>query len=68
MSQENVEAVRAAYERYTRGDFSTWADLRDDFEFVTSSEMPHAGAYRGAEARRWMAAWVESFEQLDRGH
>ena len=64
MSQENVEAVRAAYERYGRGDFSTWADLPDDFEFVTSPEMPDAGTYRGEAARRWMRAWVESFEGL----
>jgi ketosteroid isomerase-like protein len=43
MSQENVEVVRAAFEQFARGDFSAWADLPDDFEFVTSTELPDAG-------------------------
>jgi ketosteroid isomerase-like protein len=64
MSQENVETVRAAFERYARGDFSSWADFPDDFEFVTSPELPDADTYRGESARRWLTAWVESFEQL----
>src|SRR6266581_2080895 len=64
MSHENVEAVRAAYEQFARGDFSAWADLRDDFEFVASPELPDAGTYRGAAARRWLTAWMESFEGL----
>jgi ketosteroid isomerase-like protein len=67
MSQENVEIVRAAYEPTARGDF-TWADLQsaivDDFEFVTSPELPDAGTYRGKEAIAWMRAWVESFDDL----
>jgi ketosteroid isomerase-like protein len=62
MSQENVEIVRHAYEQFARGDFSVWADLPDEFEFVTSSEVPDAGTYRGEAAIRWMTAWVESFE------
>jgi ketosteroid isomerase-like protein len=64
MSQENVEVVRAAYEQFARGDFSVWADLPDDFEFVASPELPDAGTYRGEAARRWLNAWVESFEGL----
>jgi ketosteroid isomerase-like protein len=64
MSQENVEAVRSAFEQYARGDFSAFADLPDDFEFVASSEMPDAGTYRGEAARRWLKSWVASFEQL----
>ena len=35
MSQENVEMVRAMYEQFARGDFSSWADLPDD-----SSSLP----------------------------
>src|SRR6476646_4455271 len=62
MSQENVEVVRAQWEQFARGDFSAWADLPDDFEFVTSPEVPDAGTYRGAAAIEWMTAWVESFE------
>jgi ketosteroid isomerase-like protein len=64
MSQENVEIVRETYEPMARGDFSVFADVVEDFEFVTSPEMPDAGTYRGEEAITWMRAWVESFEDL----
>jgi ketosteroid isomerase-like protein len=64
MSQENVEIVRAMFEQFSRGDFSSWADLPDDFEFVTSPELPDAGTYRGEAASRWMTAWMKSFEGL----
>jgi ketosteroid isomerase-like protein len=64
VSQENVELVRAGYEGFSLGDFSQWAELPDDFEFVASPELPDAGTYRGEAARRWMKAWLESFEQL----
>ena len=63
MSQENVEAVRAAFEQYSRGDFSLFfAAMTDDFEFVTAAEMPDAGSYRGQEAREWLTAYMESFD------
>ena len=63
MSQENVEATRAAYEQYSQGDFSLFfAALSDDFEFVTAAEMPDAGRYRGDEARAWLNAYIESFD------
>jgi ketosteroid isomerase-like protein len=62
MSQENVEIVRATWEQFARGDFSAFADLPDDFEFVTSPEVPDAGTYHGAAAIEWMTAWVESFD------
>ncbi|MEK6250934.1 MAG: hypothetical protein AABM43_03140 [Actinomycetota bacterium] len=64
MSEENVEAVRATYESFARGDFSAWADLPNEFELVTSPELPDADTCRGEAARRWMKAWVESFKQL----
>jgi ketosteroid isomerase-like protein len=64
MSKENVEIVRAFYEQFARGDFSALAELGDDFEFVTSPELPDAGAYRGEAALGWMRTWVESFDQL----
>ncbi len=66
MSKENVATVRAFYERAARGDFGGWdeLDLADDFEFVTSPELPDAGSYRGEAARRWSDAWVDSFEGL----
>lgn len=50
MSEKNVEIVRAAYERAARGEFD-FGDWAEDFEFVTSPELPDAGVYRGEEAR-----------------
>ncbi len=64
MSQENVEAVREAFERMARGDFSGTAELPDDIAVVTAHEMPDAGTYRGEAARRWLLAWVDSFDSL----
>jgi ketosteroid isomerase-like protein len=63
MSQENVEAIRAAFEQYSRGDFSLmFAGMTDDFEFVTAKEMPDAGRYSGQEARAWLTAYMGSFD------
>jgi ketosteroid isomerase-like protein len=64
MSQQNVEIIRAFYEQFARGDFSAFAAFPDEFEFVTSPELPDAGTYRGEAAKRWMKTWVESFDQL----
>ena len=64
MSEENVEALRAAFERYAHGDFSPIGLLGDDFELVISPEAPDAGTYRGEEARSWLRAWVTSFEEM----
>jgi ketosteroid isomerase-like protein len=60
----NVEAARATFEQFARGDFSPFAEFAEDFEFVTDPAMPDAGTYRGEAARRWTTAWVESFDQL----
>ena len=62
MSEENVEIVRGMHEQFARGDFSSFANVTDDFVFVASPELPDAGTYRGEAAKRWMTAWVESFE------
>jgi ketosteroid isomerase-like protein len=63
MSQENVQVVRTVFHQFARGDFGHWlAGTTDDFEFVTSPEIPDAGTYYGEEARRWITAWVRSFE------
>jgi ketosteroid isomerase-like protein len=64
MSEENVAALRAAFERYAQGDFSPIGALGDDFELVISPEAPDLGTYRGEEARRWLRAWVASFEEM----
>jgi ketosteroid isomerase-like protein len=63
MSQENVEATRARFEQFSRGDFSTaFEGMDDDFVFETAAEMPDAGTYRGKEARDWILAYVASFD------
>jgi ketosteroid isomerase-like protein len=63
MSQEDVEVVRAMFDRLARGDFSRWFDeVTDDFVYVTSPDIPDAGTFRGVVARNWIMAWVESFE------
>ena len=64
MSKQNVAALRAAFEMYAQGDFSPIGLLSDDFELVVSPEAPDAGTYRGEDARRWLRAWVASFEGM----
>jgi ketosteroid isomerase-like protein len=63
MSRENVEATRAAFEQFSRGDFTAvFGPLADDFEFVTAAELPDAGTYRGQAAQDWMRTYIESFD------
>ena len=64
MAKENVAALRAAFKQYAQGDFSPIEALGDDFELIVSPEAPDAGTYRGEEARRWLRAWVASFEEM----
>ena len=64
MPQEAIDVSRALFEQFSRGDFSAFADLPDEFELVLAPEMPDAGTYRGAAAREWATAWVNSFERL----
>ena len=64
MSQEAIDVSRAAFEQFSRGDFSAYANLLDEFELVLAPEMPDAGTYRGAAAREWATAWVDSFERM----
>jgi ketosteroid isomerase-like protein len=64
MSEENVEALREAFERFGRGDFSGNAELPDEVEVVTGRDMPDAGTYRGEAAQKWLEAWVDSFDSL----
>ena len=58
MSQENVEVIREAFDRFGRGDFSGLAELPDEVEVVLARDMPDAGTYSGAAARKWLEAWV----------
>jgi ketosteroid isomerase-like protein len=64
MSQPNVEAVRAVFERTARGDLTAFLEFADDLEFVTSPHAPDGGTYRGGEARKWLREWFGSFEAM----
>ena len=51
MSQENVEIVRAIYERWSKGDFRASFDLLDpQVVLVLGPEFADGGIYSGAEA------------------
>jgi len=53
MPQETVEAVRAVYEHWSRGDFQADLELLDpEIVFVMHSPLPDAGTYVGIEALR----------------
>ena len=65
MSQENVEAVRAAFEQFAQGDMSgLLTAFTDDFELATATEMPDGGTYSGEAAREWLTTYVESFDRF----
>ena len=64
MSEQNVELLRVAFDQYAHGDFSPIEALGDDFELVISPDAPDAGTYSGEEAKRWLRAWVASFEGM----
>ena len=64
MSQENVEKLRAVYERWGRGDFWTPEVFDADVEVVWGADMPDTGTYHGLGgleegAREFFKAWDE---------
>jgi ketosteroid isomerase-like protein len=64
MSQENVEIVRAVYERWSEGDFRASADLLDPHVLlVLRPEFPEAGTYLGYEA---VAAYTRDLLETNR--
>jgi ketosteroid isomerase-like protein len=77
MSDQNVEAVRAVYESWGKGDFSASVPLFDEHVlFVLRPEFPDAGTYVGPEAiagytRGLLEAWtrftLEAEEIIDAG-
>jgi len=77
MSAENVEAVRAAYEAFMRGDLGAVADtFADDVEWETPESLPLGGLVRGREAvignfaqipSYWSSFSVEPEEYIDAG-
>jgi ketosteroid isomerase-like protein len=66
MSQENVEAVRAVYEEWGKGNFSeAGVDLYDpDILFIPRRDYAEKGRYLGTEGiaefmRVWLASWKD---------
>src|SRR5438552_17668395 len=65
MSQENVEAVRAIYECWGRGDFRATADkVAADFEWKQVHGVVEPGSHVGADANRALRSIFEVYEDL----
>jgi ketosteroid isomerase-like protein len=64
MSQENVEAVRAVYEEWAKGNFRAGGDLWDRrVVFVPAAELPDTGDYFGLDGvttfmRAFLQPWT----------
>jgi ketosteroid isomerase-like protein len=66
MSEENVEAIRAVYERWSEGDFWNSAEVLDPLVlFVLPPEFPDAGTYLGLEPlAEYMRGFLEPWTRL----
>lgn len=66
MSDENVEAIRAVYERFGQGDFRASLDVADPhFLLVMPPEFPDAGTYVGLESLgRYTRAFLEPWSHI----
>ena len=62
MSQENVEAVRTAFDAFSRDDWDALIGLLDpEIEWVTTGQFVGGQVYRGhAGVRDFLEAWAES--------
>jgi ketosteroid isomerase-like protein len=64
MSEQQVRAVRAVYERWARGDFAASLDVfATDVVFALPPPFPEAGTYRGLErikeyTREFLEPWT----------
>lgn len=66
MSEQNVEAVRAIYERWAEGDFGAGVELYDsDTVLVQGPDFPESGEYFGlAGFRRYMRLFLSSYSHV----
>jgi ketosteroid isomerase-like protein len=66
MSQENIDTVRAVFERWSEGDFRAGVDLFDPHVvLVLRPEFPDAGAYLGPEGvASYMTSFLEPWTHL----
>jgi ketosteroid isomerase-like protein len=62
MSEQNVEAVRRAWEAFNRGDLDAFfADVAPDVEFEEDPAFPEAAVFRGREEiRTYLAGFQEA--------
>lgn len=77
MSQENVDAVRMAYEAINSGDPSPVLEaVHEEMEFQEPASLPYGGTYRGPDgmgqlfsalAENWDGLHLEIEELLDAG-
>ena len=71
MSQENVQAVRGIYERWSKGDFREAVDFFDPLILlVMRPEFPDAGTYLGIErlaeyTRGFLEPWTRIMIEAD---
>jgi ketosteroid isomerase-like protein len=64
MSQENVEVVRAAFERFTATGEPQLDSMDADVE-IYDHDLPDAGVYRGHEGfLNWLADWSEPWSEF----
>jgi ketosteroid isomerase-like protein len=62
MSQENVEAVRGAYEVFNRTHLPVYELLDPKVEWHTAADLPDSGTYRGHHgAEALFSEWVSYF-------
>lgn len=66
MAAENVEAVRAVYERWGAGDFSAGPELFDPhLVFIMRPQFPDSGVYLGPEeVARYMRGFLEAWTRV----
>ena len=66
MSQENVDALRAVYEGWARGEFRAGMELYDPhIVLVSHPDLPDAGRYVGVESiRGYMRQYLEPARNL----
>ena len=66
MSEQNVEALRAVYAGWERGDFGTSAALYDDdVTLDVDRGIPDGGRYEGLDGvRRYTSAFLEPWDSI----
>jgi ketosteroid isomerase-like protein len=66
MSRENVEALRAVYDEWGKGNFRAGGDLLDPHVvFILTPDFPDAGTYLGADrVTEYMLGFLAAWEKL----